>query len=94
MAYGSMRDRRLAISEEALRDHDVEWLTERLLEDVPEQEFRFHTNRATSEEECHKILAEMRISHLIPVNRRWISKPALRRAPLTGTVRSRRSPDQ
>ena len=65
-------NRRLAISEEALRYHDVEWLTERLLEDVPEQEFRFHTNRATSEEECHKILAEMRISHLIPVNRRWI----------------------
>jgi hypothetical protein len=60
-----------AAIEEALRKSD-NWLESRLLEDIPEGEFRFHTNRAVFAEDCDRVLEELRLSHLIAVNRSWI----------------------
>jgi hypothetical protein len=66
------RNRRICFSDSVIRDHDYSWLEERLLEDVPESEFRFHSNRELSLEACMAILTELELSHLTPVNRPWI----------------------
>jgi hypothetical protein len=65
-------DRRMCFSYSVIRDHNDAWLEGRLLEDVPESEFRFHSNRELPLESCMAILEEMKLSHLIPVNRHWI----------------------
>jgi hypothetical protein len=60
------RDHRKSFSHEVLRDHDSRWLELKLLEDVPETEFRFY--RTTSDlKTCSEILDQMGLSNLMPV---------------------------
>ena len=66
------RDRRMVFTHDVIRDHPLEWLEARLLEHVPDEEFRFHSNHALSLESCMEILNRGELSHLTPVNRHWI----------------------
>jgi len=63
------RDRRLVISEEALRDHDSHWLESRLLEHILEEEFRFYTNHAVPHEVHGSVLDQLGLSNLIDSDR-------------------------
>jgi hypothetical protein len=74
------RERRIHFSYEVLRDHDndVAWLKERVLENVPEFEFRFHSNDPLSLEVCFAILQELQLSNLTPANQHWVSRAVAR----------------
>ena len=61
------RDRRMAFSHEALRDHDSRWLGSKLLEDVPDGEFRFQSNSPLNLKVCMEILEELGLSALTPM---------------------------
>lgn len=53
------RHRRMCFSDSVIRDHEVVWLEERLLEKVPQSEFRFHSNRELLLKVCKEILEKL-----------------------------------
>jgi hypothetical protein len=60
------RDRRRAFSQEVLSDHDTRWLELKLLEDVPEDEFRFYRHTSNLKT-CVEILDQLGLGVLTPV---------------------------
>jgi hypothetical protein len=74
------RELRIHFSYEVLRDHenDVAWLKARVSENVPEFEFRFHSNDPLPLEISAAILRELQLTNLIPMNQHWISSAATR----------------
>ena len=62
------RSRRIAFTEDVIDDHDCRWLESKLLEDIPEGEFRLHSNRPLAPKVCMEILDELGLSNLLPVN--------------------------
>ena len=60
------RHRRRTFSYEALSDHDSRWLERKLLEDVPEGEFRFYRNTSNLKA-CIEILDQLGLGDLKPV---------------------------
>jgi hypothetical protein len=60
------RHRRRAFSYEALSDHDSRWLERKLLDDVPEGEFRFYRNTSNLKA-CIEILNQLGLGDLKPV---------------------------
>ncbi len=60
------RDHRKAFSHEVLSDHDARWLGLKLLENVPEDEFRFYRNTSNLKI-CVEILDQLGLGVLTPV---------------------------
>jgi len=60
------REQRKSFSHEALREHNSEWVKRKLLEDVPDNEFRFYRMKSNMQT-CIETLERMQLSHLTPV---------------------------
>ena len=63
--------RRQAFSENAVSDHDMSWLNERLAETVPEVEFWFYFRDLSDDpvKDCKAVLSRLRMAAVLPVVR-------------------------
>lgn len=63
------RDRRMAFSEEALDDHDSQWLKDNLAEKVAATDFVFYWNDPPDQKTCREIQRVMGLPTLQPIIR-------------------------